>query len=56
MNISKLDGGTLPLGIAALEDKIVQKAVAETMLTPIYEARFLGFSYEFNDTRGRANE
>src|SRR6202795_1764108 len=33
-----------PLGIAALEDKIVQAAVV-AILTPIYEAEFLGFSY-----------
>jgi len=35
-----------PLGIAALEDKIVQQAVV-TVLTPICEADFLGFSYGF---------
>ena len=52
MNIPKPDGGTRPLGIAALEDKIVQKAVAETILTPIYEAQFLGFSYGFRPGRG----
>ena len=44
VNIPKPDGGTRPLGVAAIEDKIVQKAVAETILTPIYEAEFLGFS------------
>ena len=32
----------VPLGVAAIEDKVVQKAVAETILTPIYEAEFLG--------------
>ena len=37
VEIPKPDGGTRPLGIAALEDKIVQKAVAETILLPIYE-------------------
>ncbi|EUC14678.1 RNA-directed DNA polymerase (Reverse transcriptase) [Burkholderia sp. BT03] len=42
--IAKADGKQRPLGIAALEDKIVQQAVA-TVLTPIYEAEFLGFSY-----------
>ena len=31
-----------PLGVAAIEDKIVQKAVAEIILTPIYEAEFWG--------------
>lgn len=35
-----------PLGIAALGDKIVQAAVV-AILTPIYEAEFLGFSYGF---------
>ncbi len=47
VNIPKPDGGTRPLGVAAIEDKIVQKAVAEIILTPIYEAEFLGFSYGF---------
>ena len=44
VNIPKPDGGTRPLGVAAIEDKIVQKAVTEIILTPIYEAEFLGFS------------
>jgi len=52
VNIPKPDGGTRPLGIAAIEDKIVQKAVMETILTPIYEAEFLGFSYGFRPRRG----
>ena len=52
VNIPKPDGGTRPLGVAATEDKIVQKAVAETILTPIYEAEFLGFSYGFRPGRG----
>ena len=47
VNIPKPDGGTRPLGVAAIEDKIVQKAVAEIILTPVYEAEFLGFSYGF---------
>ena len=47
VNIPKPDGGTRPLGVTAIEDKIVQKAVAEIILTPIYEAEFLGFSYGF---------
>ena len=38
--------------VAAIEDKIVQKVVAETILTPIYEAEFLGFSYGFRRGRG----
>jgi len=41
--IPKADGRQRPLGIAALEDKIVQAAVG-AILTPIYEAEFLGFS------------
>jgi RNA-directed DNA polymerase len=50
--IPKPDGGQRPLGIAALEDKIVQTAVA-AILTPIYEAEFLGFSYGFRPGRGQ---
>ena len=52
VNIPKPDGGTRPLGVAALEDKIVQKAVVDNLLTPIYEAEFLGFSYGFRPGRG----
>ena len=52
VEIPKPDGGTRPLGIAAVEDKIVQKAVAETILLPIYEPEFLGFSYGFRPGRG----
>ena len=52
VNIPKPDGGTRPLGVAAIGDKIVQKAVAEIILTPIYEAEFLGFSYGFRPGRG----
>ena len=43
----KPDSGTRPPGIAALEEKIVQKAVTETIPTPIYEAQFPGFGYGF---------
>ena len=52
VNIPKPDGGTRPLGVATLEDKIVQKAVVDTILTPIYEAVFLGCSYGFRPGRG----
>ena len=45
-------GQQRPLGIAALEDKIVQAAVV-ALLTPIYEAEFLGFSYGFRPGRGQ---
>ena len=55
VNIPKPDGGTRPLGVAAIEDKIVQKAVTEIILTPIYEAEFLGFSYGFRPGRGAHN-
>lgn len=48
--IPKADGGRRPLGIPALEDKIVQGAVAE-MLSAIYEVDFLGFSYGFRPGR-----
>ena len=50
--IPKPDGGTRPLGIIALEDKVVQKAVVDVILTPIYEPEFLGFSYGFRPGRG----
>ena len=52
VEIPKPDGGTRPLGIAALEDKIVQKAGVDVILTPIYEVEFLGFSYGFRPGRG----
>lgn len=42
--IPKADGQLRPLGIASLEDKIVQQAVV-TVLNQIYEVDFLGFSY-----------
>jgi len=48
--IPKADGRQRPLGIAALEDKIVQRAVAEVM-NAIYEVDFLGFSYGFRPKR-----
>src|SRR5450631_3254556 len=50
--IPKPDGRQRPLGIAALEDKIVQAAVV-AILTPIYEAEFLGFSYGFRPGRSQ---
>ena len=48
--ISKPDGRQRPLGVTALEDKIVQQAVA-TVLNCIYEERFLGFSCGFRPRR-----
>lgn len=50
VHIPKGDGGTRPLGIPALEDKIVQQA-ARRVLEPIYEAMFVGFSYGFRPGR-----
>src|SRR5229473_3456070 len=48
--IPKADGRQRPLGIAALEDKIVQQAVV-TILNQIYEVDFKGFSYGFRSGR-----
>jgi RNA-directed DNA polymerase len=48
--IPKADGKPRPLGIAALEDKIVQQGVV-TILNQIYENDFLGFSYGFRPGR-----
>lgn len=50
--IPKPGGQKRPLGIAALEDKIVQRAVVE-VLNAIYEVDFLGFSYGFRPGRGQ---
>jgi len=50
--IPKPDGRQRPLGITALEDKIVQRAVV-TVLTEIYEEDFLGFSYGFRPGRSQ---
>jgi RNA-directed DNA polymerase len=49
--IPKPDGRQRPLGIATLEDKILQRAVVE-VLNAIYEEDFLGFSYGFRPGRG----
>jgi group II intron reverse transcriptase/maturase len=46
VHIPKGDGKTRPIGIPALEDKIVQQAV-RMVLEPIYESEFIGFSYGF---------
>jgi RNA-directed DNA polymerase len=48
--VPKDDGKQRPIGIAALEDKIVQYAVVQ-LLTQIYEEEFLGFSYGFRPKR-----
>lgn len=50
--IPKSDGRQRPLGIAAVEDKILQRAVV-TVLNSIYEEDFLGFSYGFRPNRSQ---
>jgi len=50
--IAKDGGGQRPLGVPALEDKIVQRATVEVLNT-IYETDFLGFSYGFRPARSQ---
>ncbi|MGA7761714.1 MAG: group II intron reverse transcriptase/maturase, partial [Candidatus Binataceae bacterium] len=50
--IAKADGRQRPLGVTALQDKIVQRATVEVLNT-IYEADFLDFSYGFRPGRGQ---
>src|SRR6202040_2446373 len=50
--IPKADGRQRPLGVPALEDKIVQRAAVEA-LNAIYETDFLGFSYGFRPGRSQ---
>jgi group II intron reverse transcriptase/maturase len=50
--IVKEDGSQRPLGIAALEDKIVQQAV-RSVLNQIYEVDFMNFSYGFREGRSQ---
>ncbi len=52
--IPKPDGRQRPIGIAALEDKIVQQATG-WVLNQIYEVDFLGFSYGFRPERSQHN-
>ena len=52
--IDKLDGSKRPLGVPALEDKIVQRAATE-VLNAIFEQDFLGFSYGFRPGRSAHN-
>jgi group II intron reverse transcriptase/maturase len=52
--IDKADGSKRPLGVPALEDKIVQRASAE-VLGAIYEQDFIGFSYGFRPGRSAHN-
>jgi len=49
--IPKADGRQRPLGIATVEDKVLQRAVVE-VLNAVYEVDFLGFSYGFRPGRG----
>jgi retron-type reverse transcriptase len=48
--IPKADGRLRPLGVTALEDKIVQRTTVE-VLNNLYESDFLGFSYGFRPGR-----
>ncbi|NTW84424.1 MAG: group II intron reverse transcriptase/maturase, partial [Chlorobiaceae bacterium] len=50
--IPKADGQKSPLGITAIEDKLVQQAVVN-VLTPIYETEFYGFSYGYRPGRSQ---
>src|ERR1700720_1850144 len=50
--IPKPDGRQRPLAVAALEDKVVQRATT-ALLNAIYEEEFLGFSYGFRPGRGQ---
>src|SRR5215471_11960824 len=50
--IPKEDGSKRPLAVAALEDKLVQRATA-AVLSAIYEEDFLGFSYGFRPGRSQ---
>lgn len=50
--IPKPDGRQRPLGVTALEDKLVQRATVEVLNT-VYETDFLGFSYGFRPGRGQ---
>jgi group II intron reverse transcriptase/maturase len=50
--IPKTDGRLRPLGVAALEDKVLQRAVVE-VLSAVYEEDFRGFSYGFRPGRSQ---
>jgi len=52
--IAKADGRQRPLGVPALEDKLVQRATVEVLNT-IYETDFVAFSYGFRPGRGQHN-
>ncbi len=55
VEIPKPDGGVRPLGIVSLEDKIVQRAVVDNLLNPIYESGYYGFSHGFRPGRSAHN-
>ena len=50
--IPKADGKQRPLGVTAIEDKLVQQAIVN-VLTPIYETEFYGFSYGYRPGRSQ---
>jgi group II intron reverse transcriptase/maturase len=52
--ITKTDGRQRPLGVPALEDKLVQRAMG-MVLNAVYETDFLGFSYGFREGRSQHN-
>jgi group II intron reverse transcriptase/maturase len=52
--IPKTDGRQRPIGVTALEDKVVQRATVE-VLNAIYETDFVGFSYGFRPGRSQHN-
>jgi len=52
--IPKADGRQRPLGVTALEDKLVQRATVE-VLNAIYETDFVGFSYGFRPGHSQHN-
>ena len=52
--IPKADGSQRPIGVPALEDKLVQRATVE-VLNAIYETDFAGFSYGFRPGRSQHN-
>jgi retron-type reverse transcriptase len=52
--IEKSDGSLRPLGVPALEDKLVQRSAVE-VLNAIYEQDFLGFSYGFRPGKSAHN-
>lgn len=52
VQIPKADGRQRPLGVASLEDKVVQKALVE-VLNAIYEGDFYGFSYGYRPGRSQ---